>query len=110
MDDERNDLIHAYAQTRQCGKEGSGVTLLQQAMLLCFVLFPLLLIVQALWIVWLFRFSQRGRAGRLHVSRQATQRLRAQASPMATAPTTIGVTTGSEATQLPEQGSEVSVV
>ena len=88
------------------------MTPLQQAMLLCFVIFPSLVVVQSLWIVWLVWFSSRGQTSHFQASRQRSQRrLPHSPAPLhTTVPTLVQVTVGDRAEGQPTQRTEVNAL
>jgi hypothetical protein len=88
------------------------MTPLQQALLLCFVVYPLVVVIQSLWIIWLVWFSRRRRVSHHQTFRRSSQRglWHNHLPPRTTTPTLVQMTMGDEAAELPAQRSEVNAL
>jgi hypothetical protein len=88
------------------------MTPLQQTFLLCFVVYPLVVVIQSFWIIWLVWFSRRESSRHLHSSWQYPQRkprhshLRLRKTDC----TSAQVTVVSEAAEPPARRQEVNVL
>jgi hypothetical protein len=88
------------------------MTPLQQTFWLCFVVYPLVVVIQSLWIIWLVWFSRRRLVSRLHSSWQNPQRRPRRSHQQLRDPafTSAQVTLASEAAEPPAQRQEVNVL